>query len=101
MVTRRTRELGVRLALGARPATLLRVVLRHGAFITGVGLTIGLLASAIASALMGAVLFGARAIDSVMIVSVTGIVLGVALFACFVPARRAMRVDPIVALRTE
>ena len=101
MVTRRTRELGVRLALGARPATLLRVVLRHGAFITGVGLTIGLLASAIASALMGAVLLGARAIDSVMIVSVTGIVLGVALFACFVPARRAMRVDPIVALRTE
>jgi putative ABC transport system permease protein len=101
MVTRRTRELGVRLALGARPATLLRVVLRHGAFITGVGLMIGLVASRIASAFMGAVLIGARAIDPVMIVSVTGIVLGVALFACFVPARRAMRVDPIVALRTE
>ncbi len=101
MVTRRTRELGVRLALGARPATLLRVVLRHGAFITGVGLMIGLVASRIASAFMGAVLLGARAIDPIMIVSVTGIVLGVALFACFVPARRAMRVDPIVALRTE
>lgn len=101
MVTRRTRELGVRLALGARPATLLRVVLRHGAFITGVGLMIGLVASRIASAFMGAVLLGARAIDPVMIVSVTGIVLGVALLACFVPARRAMRVDPIVALRTE
>ncbi len=101
MVTRRTRELGVRLALGAGPGTLLALVIRDGVFITGVGLTTGLVASAIASAVMGALRMGTRAIDPVMIGTVVAVVLGVALLACYVPARRAMRVDPVIALRAE
>jgi putative ABC transport system permease protein len=101
LVTRRTRELGVRLALGARPAIMLQLVLRDGAFITGVGLTTGLLASGIASAVMGALLIGTRIADPVTIGAVVLVVLGVALLACYIPARRAMRVDPVVALRSE
>jgi putative ABC transport system permease protein len=101
MVTRRTRELGVRLALGARPGALLTLVFRDGAVITGTGLAIGLFASAIASAVMGAWLVGARILDPLMIGAVILVVLGVALLACYIPARRAMRVDPVQALRAE
>jgi ABC-type antimicrobial peptide transport system permease subunit len=101
MVARRTRELGVRLALGARPATLLHLVLRRGAILTFAGLGAGLLAGVFSSAAFEAVFVGGRSIDPVVAGVVVSLVLGVALLACFVPARRAMRLDPIDALRSE
>jgi putative ABC transport system permease protein len=101
MVARRTRELGVRLALGARPATLLHLVLRRGAILTFAGLGAGLLAGVFSSAAFEAVFVGGRSIDPVVAGVVVSLVLGVALLACLVPARRAMRLDPIDALRSE
>ena len=101
MVARRTRELGVRLALGARPATLLGLVLRRGVFLTLVGLAAGLMAGALSSFAFRAVFVGGGTIDPVVAGLVVALVLGVALLACFVPARRAMRLDPVDALRAE
>ena len=101
MVTRRTRELGVRLALGARPETLLTLVIRDGAVITAVGLTTGIFASLVASVAMGALFVGARALDPMTLGAVIVVVLAIALLACALPARRAMRVDPVIALRAE
>ena len=101
LVARRTRELGVRLALGANPSALRRLVLRDGVLITAVGLAVGLAASTLASAAMGAVIPGARPIDLSMTGGVVLIILVVTLAACYLPARRAMSVDPVVALRAE
>ena len=101
MVARRTRELGVRLALGARPATLLGLVLRRGVFLTLVGLAAGLMAGALSSFAFRAVFVGGGTIDPVVAGLVIALVLSVALLACVLPARRAMRLDPVDALRAE
>jgi putative ABC transport system permease protein len=100
-VEQRRQELGIRMALGAGRGDLLRMVLRQGMTPVIVGLGAGVVAALFAGRLIGSLLFDISANDPVTLATVVLVVAAVALVACFVPARRAMRVDPIVALRYE
>jgi predicted permease len=97
----RTHEIGIRLALGARPEDVGKMVLGQGTRLALVGVGIGLAASLGAARLVRSLLFGVGTTDPVTFVVVTGLLIAVALVACYVPARRAMRVNPIDALRHE
>ena len=98
-VTQRTHELGIRAALGATAGSLQRLVFRGGMKLAGLGLAIGFAASLVIARLLQAILFGVGPRDPLTIVIVAAVLAGVAAAACFVPARRATKVDPIVALR--
>jgi putative ABC transport system permease protein len=98
--SQRTHEIGIRLALGAQPAGILRLMLRQGAFVIGLGMCIGVLAALAAGRLAGRFLIVSSA-DPLTYASVSAALLIVALAACWIPARRAMRVDPMTALRHE
>jgi ABC-type antimicrobial peptide transport system permease subunit len=100
-VAQRTREMGIRSALGASERTLLRLILDQGVRLTLIGLAIGVAGAIGLTRLMSALLFGVGARDPVTMVSVGVILAGVAVLASYVPARRATRVDPVVALRYE
>jgi ABC-type antimicrobial peptide transport system permease subunit len=101
-VSRRTKEIGIRMAIGAGQSNVLSMVLRQGMRLAAIGLFIGLLASEGARRLLAAAFGDAgRESDVVPFLVVAAIVLAVTLFAAYVPARRAARVNPIVALRTE
>jgi predicted permease len=99
--SQRTREIGIRMALGAQPGDILRGVLGHGGRMAAVGIGLGLAASLGLTRLMTSMLFGVSATDPLTFAAVVLILLAVALAACWIPARRAMRVDPMVALRYE
>lgn len=100
-VSERTREIGVRLALGAKQADVLKLVLTRGVMLISIGLLIGLPASVALAQLLAGVIFGVSAGDLTTFVDVTLLLCAVTILACYVPARRAMRVDPMVALRHE
>ena len=100
-VAQRTREIGIRAALGASDRMLLRLVLDRGVVLTGVGLVIGTAGAFALTRLMAGLLFGVGARDPMTMVSVAVVLASVAMLASYVPARRAMKVDPIVALRYE
>jgi putative ABC transport system permease protein len=100
-VSCRTRELGIRMALGASPGTVRRMVLLEGCRIAASGLTIGLVAALALTRFLKGQLFGIGATDPYTFVGAAIVLLIVALAACYLPARRAMRVDPLVALRYE
>ncbi len=100
-VQQRTRELGVRLALGATGGSILRMVLVEGMWLVGVGLVFGLAASLALSGAMARLLYEVRATDAVTLTSIAVLTLLVALIASLVPAIRAVRVDPVTALRAE
>ena len=101
IVSQRTHEIGVRMALGARRADVLKLVFGHGFAVTSIGLAIGLAASFGVTRFLSSLLYGIRPNDPVTLLGVSlGLAL-VALLACYLPARRAMRVDPMVALRYE
>jgi len=100
-VSQRTREIGVRMAMGAGRADVMKLIMRHGLFVTGVGLTIGMAAALAAARLLSSLLFGIRPNDPATVVAVVAGITAAAMLACYIPARRAMRVDPVIALRYE
>jgi putative ABC transport system permease protein len=100
-VTQRTRELGIRLALGADRAQVFRLVLGQGFLLVGIGLIAGLLLAASTGRALASILYNVSVWDLTGFFSAAVMLVGVALIACCVPARRATRVDPIIALRTE
>jgi predicted permease len=100
-VSQRQREIGIRLALGAQGADVLQLVLRQGAKLALVGVAIGVCAAFALTQLMRNLLFGVTAYDPVTFAAVAVLLVSVVLLACYIPARRAMLVDPIVALRYE
>jgi predicted permease len=101
LVSQRTREIGIRMALGAQQGHVLNLVMRHAAMLICVGILLGLACALLASRMMADMLFGVTAHDPVTFASVVSLLTLVALAACLVPVRRATRVDPMVALRYE
>ena len=98
---KRVREIGIRLALGARPAQIRTLILSHGMHLLVIGSAIGLLSAIAVSRALQSLLFEAKGIDPRIYLAVGGIMFAATLLASWIPARRASRVDPIVALRTE
>jgi putative ABC transport system permease protein len=100
-VSVKRREIGLRMALGARPGQVLALVVTRGLLLTGAGLAIGLVASAALTRLLKGFLYGVGPFDPATLVATPVLLVGVALVASWLPARRAMRIDPAIALRTD
>ena len=100
-VTRKTHEIGIRLAMGAKPRDVLRMVLGQGLQLAFVGVVIGVVAALAATRLISTMIYGVTPTDPLTFAAVAVFLVLVALLACYIPARRATRVDPLVALRHE
>ncbi|MGA7313852.1 MAG: ABC transporter permease [Silvibacterium sp.] len=100
-VSQRTREIGIRMALGAQRGTLTAMFVRQGLWLTGIGVACGLVVAFIAMRLMSSLLFNVSPIDPITYIAITGGVVATAYLACYLPARRAATVDPVNALRAE
>jgi len=101
MVSQRTREIGLRVALGARPRQIVAEILRSGGVMAGSGAAAGIVLAAVASRMMGALLYGIGPSDIATYLTATGVLIGVALLACLIPSRRATSIDPNEALREQ
>jgi len=100
-VAQRTSEIGIRMALGAATGDVVRLVLREGMGLAAVGLVLGLAAARVLARLVGGLLFGIQPTDAVSFAAAAGVLLAIAMLASYLPARRASRVDPLIALRAE
>ena len=100
-VALRTREIGLRLAIGAQPRQVLMLILKQGLTLTGIGVGLGLLAAFALTRLLTGLLFGVEALDPPTFATISLLLVLVSLLACYLPARRAMRIDPMMALRYE
>jgi putative ABC transport system permease protein len=100
-VSQRTREIGIRMALGAQARDVVRMVIGQGSRLVMVGIGLGLATSLVATRALASQLYGIRPSDPITFAAITGLLAGVALLAAYIPARRAMRVDPMLALRHE
>jgi ABC-type antimicrobial peptide transport system permease subunit len=101
IVTQRTSEIGVRLALGAAPATVARMIVRQGGMVASGGIVVGLSAAAAGSRVIESLLYGVSPRDPVVFLATTCLLICVALVACWLPARRAASLSPLEALRVE
>jgi putative ABC transport system permease protein len=101
MVAQRTSELGLRIALGAQPHNIMSLVLRDGVKLAGIGLLLGLAGALTLTRLLSSLLFGVSTSDPISLLAITLVLALIALLACYIPARRATRVNPLVALKYE
>ncbi len=99
-MTQRTREIGIRLALGAQKRDVIVIVVKHGFRLVSLGVVIGLLGAFAVTRVLSQFLYGVTASDPITYAMVAGLLFATTLVACLVPARRASKVDPIIALRT-
>jgi ABC-type antimicrobial peptide transport system permease subunit len=100
-VSQRTREIGIRMALGAQRQALTAMFVRQGLWLTGIGAACGLAVAFITMRLMSSLLFNVSPVDPITYVTITTGVVATAYFACYLPSRRAATVDPVDALRSE
>jgi ABC-type antimicrobial peptide transport system permease subunit len=100
-VARRTREIGIRMALGAKPGDTLGMILREGLSVTSIGVAVGLLFSMAIGQVLASLLYRVSGLDPAVLVGAPVALALVSLLACYIPARRAAHVDPMVALRHE
>jgi predicted permease len=100
-VSQRTREIGIRMALGAQRQTITAMFVRHGLVLTGIGVGFGLIASFVAMRLMSSLLFGVNPVDPITYAAITAVIAVISYAACYLPSRRAASVEPVNALRAE
>lgn len=100
-VSQRTHEVGIRMALGAQPRDIFKLVVAQGLVLTLVGIVIGLIGAYAMTRAMSQLLYGVTTTDPLTFIGISLVLGGVAMLACFVPTRRATRVDPMIALRYE
>jgi putative ABC transport system permease protein len=100
-VTQRVREIGIRIALGAESGDVIKLIVGRGLALVSVGIVLGLAGALALTRVMSSLLYGVRATDALTFALVTFLLIGVSLLASYIPARRAARVDPMVALRNE
>ena len=101
LVNQRTQEIGIRMALGAQVHHIMQLILKHGVVLVSLGVVIGLIAAVLLTRLMAHMLYGVTATDPLTFSAIALLLTFVALVACYLPARRAAHVDPVVALRSE
>ena len=100
-VAQRTREVGIRMALGAQRQSLIALFVRQGMLLTGIGVACGLVAAFVTMRLMSSLLFNVSPVDPLTYAAITVVVVVIAYLACYLPSRRAATVDPVNALRAE
>jgi putative ABC transport system permease protein len=100
-VSQRTREIGIRIALGGRPREILVLVIRQALVLSCIGLVVGLIAASVLTRAMRALLFDVTPGDPISFAVAVGVLAGVAVLASYIPARRATKIDPLAALRYE